>query len=76
MRFWKNPQFPQGLKPATLLALDGAAKAAPLQRNIYETGLRPCRQLFQGPQAANCLRQIALLKQADRGYSGRSRRKA
>jgi len=25
--FWKNQQFPQGRKPATLLALDGAAKA-------------------------------------------------
>jgi hypothetical protein len=32
--FWKNRQFPQGLKPTPLLALDGAAKAAPLQRNI------------------------------------------
>jgi hypothetical protein len=26
--FWKNRQFPQGLKPAPLLALDGAAREA------------------------------------------------
>jgi hypothetical protein len=31
----KELQFPRGLKPAPLLALDGAAEAAPLQRNIY-----------------------------------------
>src|SRR5208337_1963746 len=31
-------ESPRGLKPAFLLVLDGAAKAAPLQRTIYETG--------------------------------------
>ena len=31
---WNTRQFPRGLKPASLLALDGAAKAAPLQRSI------------------------------------------
>ena len=41
--FLKNEQFPQGLKPSPLMDLDGAAKAAPLQRNIYATssGHRP-----------------------------------
>jgi hypothetical protein len=33
-------ESPRGLKPAFLLTLDGAAKAAPLQRTIYETGSR------------------------------------
>jgi glutathione transport system ATP-binding protein len=37
---WKNEQFPQGLKPAPIPALDGA-KAAPLQRNIYATSSGP-----------------------------------
>ena len=29
--------FPQGLKPAFLLALDGVAEATPLQSIIFET---------------------------------------
>ena len=33
-------KFPQGLKPAPLLPLNGAAKATPLQRNIYATSFR------------------------------------
>jgi hypothetical protein len=32
-----NGCFPQGLKPAFFLALDGMAKAMPLQRTIFET---------------------------------------
>ncbi|MGA2960169.1 MAG: hypothetical protein ABSD96_00730 [Candidatus Korobacteraceae bacterium] len=35
--FWKRRQLPQGLKPTPLLVLDGAAKAAPLQRNTTQT---------------------------------------
>ena len=35
--FWKNRQFPQGLKPAFSLLLNGAAEAAPLQRDISAT---------------------------------------
>ena len=33
---WNIRQFPQGLKPASLLTLDGAAKAAPLQRDTSQ----------------------------------------
>jgi hypothetical protein len=31
--FRRNKDFPQGLKPASLLARDGMAKAMPFQRN-------------------------------------------
>jgi hypothetical protein len=33
-------QFPQGLKPAFLLALNGMAKAMPFQRSGYKTSSR------------------------------------
>jgi hypothetical protein len=35
--FWKNRQFPRGLKPPPFLALDGAAKAAPLQSRVVKS---------------------------------------
>jgi hypothetical protein len=33
----KNRQFPQGLKAAPLLALNGMTKAMPLQGTVFET---------------------------------------
>jgi hypothetical protein len=39
--FGKHRQFPRGLKPASLLPLDGAAKAAPLQSQVVKQLVGP-----------------------------------
>jgi glycosyltransferase involved in cell wall biosynthesis len=53
--FGENRQFPQGLKPPPLLALDGAAEAAPLQRNSYGA-----RQVVDGRAEARPLQKNAI----------------
>jgi hypothetical protein len=61
--FWRNRQFPQGLKPTPFLALDGAAKAAPLQRNIMQPAL-----FHEALFAGYTFRESGLLERADELY--------
>jgi hypothetical protein len=59
---WKNRQHPQGLKPALSLLLDGAAKAAPLQKIICATATEaasPRRNIYAtATEAASPQRNI------------------
>jgi hypothetical protein len=58
---WKNRQFPQGLKPAFSLLLNGAAEAAPLQRDISATATEaasPQRNIYVIATEAHAIRKL------------------
>jgi len=66
-------QYPQGLKPVFLLLLDGAAKAAPLQRDIYAIATEASRRIpskSQSGEKTTPLKQRKLERPPDRRNFG------